>query len=131
MAAYVSRGNLIVAGCLAFSLCWVLLLASRGSTLGDVALAMTAAAAMGAGEVLLAASVPPLLNDLAPPDLIGRYNAVDALILSVGSIVGPVLTAALYFKPGASALLTVLAAGCAVAALVSRTLPTSERRSRA
>jgi hypothetical protein len=41
-----------------------------------------------------------LLNDLAPPELRGRYKAIDALIVSTGSIVGPLLVVAVYTRRG-------------------------------
>lgn len=126
LAAVFSRGRLISAGCLAFASCWLLLLGSSGPSDVAAAIAMLATAVMGVGEVLLAASVAPLLNDLAPPDLRGRYNAIDALILSVGTIVGPLLVAAIYPQFGGEALLGVLAIGCAAAALICRGLPADQ-----
>jgi len=73
----------------------------------------------------LSASMSSLLNDLAPPELRGRYNAIDALIVSTGNIVGPLLVVAVYTRrgTGTTLLLLVLAGGCAAAGLISRALP--------
>jgi MFS family permease len=69
------------------------------------------------GETLVAPSLPPLVNDLAPDDLRGRYNGAHALAWSTGFVAGPVLSG-LALAAGAGALLLVaLCALCALAAL--------------
>jgi Major Facilitator Superfamily len=69
------------------------------------------------GETLVAPSLPPLINDLAPDDLRGRYNGAHALAWSTGFVAGPVLSG-LALAAGAGALLLIaLCALCALAAL--------------
>ena len=79
-----------------------------------------AAAVMGLAETLLAPALGPMVNALAPAALRGRYNAVDASTLSVGTILGPSLTAIL-IGTSTRDLFTLLAGGCVAAALVTAT----------
>ena len=89
---------------------------------------MASAIALGLGEVLLAPSVGPLVNELAPAQLRGRYNAVNAVNLSLGTIIGPALVAVLYTGSGAAWLFAALIAGClGAAALSARKLTTPVR----
>jgi MFS family permease len=122
----VARSRLLVAGGLCFALCWLLLASTSplGGSGPAVALAAVAAAVMGIGETLLSPSLGPLANDLASPQLRGRYNSIDALVLSLGSIAGPGLTALLFGTGSISVFLVTLAAGCldAVAVALGRTM---------
>ena len=43
----------------------------------------------GLGETLWAPVAPAIVNDLAREDLRGRYNALQGMTWTVGSIVGP------------------------------------------
>jgi MFS family permease len=111
-----SYTTLLVAGATAFAASWVLLAESaRWGTLS----ACAAAAVMGLAETLLSPALGPLLNDLAPSHLRGRYNGADALIFSTGSIVGPPLAAALYYGGSSQGLFGFLVGGCTCAALVT------------
>lgn len=49
---------------------------------------------IGAGELLVAAALPAMVNALAPEPLRGRYNAMLTLSMTAGMWAGPVLTAA-------------------------------------
>jgi MFS family permease len=114
------RMTLIGASSLVFAASWGLLAVSgwlgRGSA--QVVCAAAAAGVMGLGETLLSPSLGPLVNELAPEALRGRYNAVDSLVLSFGTLTGPVLAGVLLAGAGPSALLAVLVAGCVMAAVV-------------
>ena len=114
-----ARQNLIIAGGLCFAACWLLLAQSRGSGWPSASFAVASAIVMGLGEVLLAPSVGPLVNELAPAELRGRYNAVNAVILSMGSIIGPALVAVLYTGSSASWLFGALIGGCLAAAVLT------------
>ena len=111
--------RLITAGAICFAVSWLILWQSRDSGWFSVSIAMTAAIIMGVGEVLLAPAVGPLVNELSPAELRGRYNALNALILSVGTIIGPGLVAVLYSGSTAGPLFVVLAGGCLTAALLT------------
>jgi len=110
---------LITTGAACFAACWLLLWRSRGSGWPAVGLALGAVMVMGLGEVLLASSVGPLVNQLSPADLRGRYNALNALVLSLGSIIGPGLVAVLYTGSSATGLFVVLTCGCLTAVLLT------------
>ena len=43
----------------------------------------------GAGETLWAPVAPAIVNDLAREDMRGRYNALQGMTFTIGSIVGP------------------------------------------
>jgi MFS family permease len=73
---------------------------------------------MGFAECLLAPALGPMVNDLAPTALRGRYNAADAFTLSIGTIIGPALTAALIAGP-TTQLFAVLTLGCCIAAILA------------
>jgi hypothetical protein len=60
----------------------------------------------------------PLVNELAPEALRGRYNAVDSLVLPFGTLAGHVLAGVLLSGAGPSGLLAALVGGCLMAALV-------------
>jgi MFS family permease len=117
-----SRPSLILAGALCFAASWALLATTldmaRGP--GPLLVAAFAASVMGIGETLLAASFGPLVNELAPDNLRGHYNAADAFVLSVGTIGGPLLAGVVIAGPGVAVLLAVLTAGCLLAATTTR-----------
>ena len=116
LAHRVPRLTLITLGATCFALSWLLLSSSRDAGAAAIGFAVGAALAMGLGEVLLAPSVGPLVNELSPAELRGRYNALNAVLLSTGSVVGPVLVAVLYPGTDAGTLFVVLVTGCLCAA---------------
>ena len=74
-------------------------------------------------------TIPPLVNDLAPDHLRGRYNAVSTGAFSLAAIIAPV-TAGWMIGHGLSSLyIWQLVAGCGVVALVAlrleRSLPST------
>jgi MFS family permease len=113
------RPVLVVAGSSLFSASWVFLLVfvHLGTGGGRFGVAIGSSVVSGLAETLLAPSLGPLVNDLAPDALRGRYNAVDTMVLSVGTLVGPVLTGLLLSGAGETGLLIVLISGCGAAAL--------------
>jgi MFS family permease len=76
----------------AFAACWLAVLAS--AWVGLLAL-VGAFALMSAGECLYDAVRGPLVADLAPPGLGGRYMAAAGFSWQLGFVVGPVVGAAL------------------------------------
>jgi MFS family permease len=73
-----------------WSVAW-LVIASADLVDGWVAVAAIVAglALFGAGETLWAPVAPAIVNDLAREDMRGRYNALQGMTWTVGSIVGP------------------------------------------
>jgi MFS family permease len=115
------RTDAAAAGALAFALAWLLALAgghTGGGTTAAIAL-IAALVVVALGESLVAPTLPAIVNDLAPPTLRGRYNAVFTLSWQVGPVMGPALAGFLLGESRGNELLLFLAAGClAVAAIV-------------
>ncbi|MFF8848308.1 MFS transporter [Streptomyces sp. NPDC015127] len=86
------RTRAVMVLCSVWAIAWVLLLAA-GSVAHTFAttLCIAYAVVFGIGETLFAPSIPPLVNDMAPGHLRGRYNGASALTCTVGFAVGPAL----------------------------------------
>jgi MFS family permease len=103
----------------AFAACWVVL-ASAGLMPGtDAARALVIASLVvfAAGEVLLSPVSGPLVNDLAPPALRGRYFAASAMCITVANIVSPAISGAAIGAGFGILLLGFFVACCGAAAL--------------
>ncbi|RIV16722.1 MFS transporter, partial [Alicyclobacillaceae bacterium I2511] len=75
-----------------FALAWlVVVVAGRGHGGWTAGLLIAALSVFGIAETFLSPSLSPLVNNLAPASLRGRYNAVFGLSWQVGSILGPAL----------------------------------------
>ncbi len=100
---------------------------SLGGGAAAVTLFAAAVAIFALGETLMSPSVQPLVNDLAPDQLRGRYNAVYTFALTTGYILGPVIAGAALGAGHANALFLALVAACLAAALgasrLGRSLP--------
>jgi predicted MFS family arabinose efflux permease len=92
---------------------------------------VTAGAVFGIGETLQAPTQPPLVADLAPDRLRGRYFALGSMSWSVGGILGPAVGGALLgwhplaVWPSAAAVCVVAIFGCFA---LERRLPEGVRR---
>jgi MFS family permease len=75
---------------LLFALCWLLVLGG-GLVPGAIAVVLLAAgiASMSLGECLYDSIQGPLVSDLAPEGLVGRYMAVMGFSWQLGFIIGP------------------------------------------
>jgi MFS family permease len=110
---------------------WLTALAAGqvGATVGFV----VALAIFGLGETVLAPALGPLVNDLAPEDLRGRYNGASALASTGGFMLGPIVAGAALGTGHGGALLLGLAGACILAApaavSLERHLPVSANRS--
>ncbi len=74
------------------------------------------------GETLVAPTLPPLVNDLAPDALRGRYNGAHALAYTTGFLAGPAVAGLALAAGGGAILLAALAGACVVAALAALAL---------
>ncbi len=90
-----------------------------GGGLTAVLLFMTASAVFGLGETFMQAAIPALINDLAPDDLRGRYNAAYSLTWSFGNMAGPALGGFLLGAGRGAELFLLMAFVCGGAALYS------------
>ncbi|MGZ4291155.1 MAG: MFS transporter [Gaiellaceae bacterium] len=88
---------------------------ASGSHGSAVAIFAVSGIAFGVGECLHAVVVQPLVSELAPPALVGRYMALFGMTFSIGLAVGPTASAAalavspqLPWLGGAGAMLVLL-----------------------
>jgi MFS family permease len=98
---------------------------------GVVPLLVVAAFAFGAAECLLGPAQGPLVVDLAPPELRGRYLAVLTNAYALGFTLGPPLGAALLAaSPNAMWLVAaaLLCASALAAVALERRVPEAYRR---
>jgi MFS family permease len=120
----VPRARLVAMGAGCFAVCWVAVGWSGqfGGTTGAVVLVAGAAAVLGLGETFLSPALGPLVNEMAPEHLRGRYNAVDTFVLSAGSILGPLLAGWALAAGATGGLFGALAIGCLLAAALTPAL---------
>jgi MFS family permease len=64
------------------------------------------------GETLLAPTLPAVVNDLAPPELVGRYNGLGVLAFTTGFLLGPALGAAALGAGWGRGLFILLVVAC-------------------
>jgi MFS family permease len=121
------RTRVIMVMSLIWAVAWVTLGASGllPGTLGATLLVAACTSIFALGETLMQPTIPPLVNDLAPDHLRGRYNAVSTGAFSLAAIIAPV-TAGWMIGHGLSSLyIWQLVAGCGVVALVALRLERS------
>lgn len=118
------RRTAVLALCAAtWSVSW-LVIAAADAVDGWVAVAavVVGLGLFGAGETLWAPVAPAIVNDLAREDMRGRYNALQGMTWTVGSIIGPATAGLLigHGLPGVWVLCVV--GGTALAAVLFRGL---------
>jgi MFS family permease len=129
-----SRAIAVTAGTWAVAWLVVLLAGTVGG--GPVAVAGFALgmAVLGVGETLLSPSLMPLVNDLAPARLRGRYNGACALACTGGWMLGPLLAGTAFAAGAGRAFIVALAAVCAAAGagalVLERRLPLAANTAR-
>jgi MFS family permease len=110
----------------------VVLLAGHAGPAFAAPLLVLAAAVFGVGETVLSPTVPAIVNDIAPEQLRGRYNAGSTLAYTTGFLLGPAITGLTVGHGYATALLAGLIAACCLAAVLAlrlaRWLPASANR---
>jgi MFS family permease len=112
-----------------------LLAGALGGGPTGVVIFAVAMALFGLGETLLAPALAPLVNDLAPEELRGRYNGASALACTTGFMLGPALAGLALGAGRAHELLIALAGACVIAAVLAlrleRLLPEDANRTAA
>jgi MFS family permease len=68
------------------------------------------------GECLLSPAIPAIINDLAPPEAIGRYNGLAVLAFTTGFLLGPVTGGTALGAGQSTGLFAALVVACAAAA---------------
>jgi MFS family permease len=87
-----------------------------------IALLIIAPAIFAIGETMWAPITPAIVNDLAPPELRGRYNATVSMMWSVSLIIGPLLAGFLIGNGLAALWIGVIVAGSLTAAVMAARL---------
>ncbi|HEX2497914.1 MAG TPA: MFS transporter [Actinomycetes bacterium] len=119
-----SRSRALVVATVAWSASW-LLVGSAGLDPGGalaVSLLVAATVVFALGETIWAPILPALVNDLAPAEIRGRYNAAHATTWSVGLIIGPILAGGLIGAGLAPTWIVLISAGCLAAAVMAQRL---------
>ena len=80
---------------------------------------ITTATVFALGETMWSPTFPALVNDLAPDDLRGRYNALSTMTWSVGGVLGPVFAGFLLGSHHSLLWVYLTVAGCWVGAVLA------------
>jgi MFS family permease len=84
------RSSMLALCAATWSVSWVVIaLSDRVDGWVAVAAIVVGLALFGLGETIWAPVGPAIVNDLAPEEMRGRYNALQSMTFTVGSIVGP------------------------------------------
>lgn len=99
---------------------WVVTLAG-GSVRGAAALLLfgSAMALFAFGETFMQAALPALVNDLAPDEIRGRYNAAYSLTWSIGNMAGPAIAGFMLGAGRSTQLFLGLTVACLAASAYS------------
>jgi MFS family permease len=85
-----SRTRLLALAALIWSMSWVVITSSgRVSGAASIACAVVGLGLFGIGETIWAPVAPAVVNELAVEELRGRYNALQGMVWTVASILGP------------------------------------------
>ncbi len=129
------RTRVLAAAGVIWAAAW-LLLGGSGIAHGSwpaVALLITFMAVFALGETFIQPTLPAIVNDLAPDDLRGRYNALSRTANQAATVLGPVLAGLLLGLHQPAVYISLLVAGNVMIALVAvmnveRKLPVSANR---
>ena len=92
----------------------VAVLAGRLSSFAAIVAFALAMGIFAVGETLISPTLAPMVNDIAPDRLRGRYNGMYTLALTVGFVVGPALAGVGLGVGDGSPFLLALVVACAV-----------------
>ena len=111
------RTTSLFLACAGWALAWALTLTAGGLG-GDVAVTafVLALVTFGVAEAFLAPALTPIVSDLAPSALAGRYNGLYTLAWTSGFLAGPAIGSLSLGAAGGTPLFAGLIAGCALAA---------------
>jgi MFS family permease len=112
------RTTAFVLGCVCFGLAWCITIAAThaGGSVSRTAVFAVAMVVLAAGETLLSPALSPIVNDLAPEALRGRYNGVFVLAFTTGFTAGPVLAGQGLRLGDGTPFFVILAGACGLAA---------------
>ena len=81
-----------------------------------------AMAVFGLGECLISPTIPAMINNLAPANLRGRYNAGYSFTFAFGEIIGPAVAGLMLGAGRGQGLFVLLIISCGIAALLIMSL---------
>jgi MFS family permease len=112
------RTTSVVTACAGWAAAWALTLVAGGLGGGaaGVSAFVIAMVAFGVAETFLSPALTPMVNDLAPHALAGRYNGLYTLAWTSGFFAGPAIGGLSLGAGEGSALFAGLIVGCALAA---------------
>jgi MFS family permease len=113
------RTSAIVAACTGWGAAWslTLLAGHLGPGSGAAAAFVLAMVVFGIAETFLSPALAPMVNDLAPESLSGRYNGLYTLAWTSGFLAGPAIAGVSLSAGEGSALFVGLILACAAAAI--------------
>ena len=116
------RTRVVMVMAAVWSVAWLLLGLSGlvPGTAGATLLVAACASVFALGETLFQPTMPAMINDLAPDDLRGRYNALTAGSFQLGSIVAPVVAGLFIDRDLAAGFIGTLLVGLGVLVLMVR-----------
>lgn len=113
-----SRSRLLALAAALWSVSWLVIgLSDALATWVAVAAVIVGMGLFGVGETLWAPVAPAVINALATEEMRGRYNALQGMAWTVGSIIGPASAGVLIGHGLAHLWLGLVVGGSAVAAL--------------
>jgi MFS family permease len=107
------RTAMLAGAAAAFGTAWAIAIA--GAHGGGVAVFALAMLVLALGETLISPALAPLVNDLAPDHLRGRYNGTFVLAYTTGFTIGPVLAGGGLRVGDGTPYFVFLVVGCAAA----------------
>jgi MFS family permease len=113
------RTTSIVAACTGWGAAWTLTFVAGHLGAGSAATGafVLALIVFGIAETFLAPALAPIVNDLAPAGLAGRYNGLYTLAWTTGFLLGPTIAATSLSAGQATALFAGLICACGAAAV--------------
>jgi MFS family permease len=115
------RTRVVILMSLVWAMSWLCLGASGlvPGTVGATLLVAACASVFALGETLLQPTLPAIVNDLAPDQLRGRYNALTSSIFQLASVAAPPVAGFFIDRGWPSAYIGTLLAGSVVVAFLS------------
>jgi MFS family permease len=90
-----------------------------GAGIAAIAAFAAAEVAFAVGETFLSPSLQPIVNDLAPDELRGRYNGTFTMATTTGFVVGPAIAGFALEAGRETSLFVLLIVGCALLGISS------------
>jgi MFS family permease len=118
------RTSALAGAAAAFALAWCIAIVAAHAGGGKSAVVIFAAGmfVLALGETLVSPSLAPIVNDIAPDRLRGRYNGTFVLAYTTGFMVGPSLAGGGLRVGDGTAYFVLLVAGCSAAFVWSLSL---------